>query len=1100
MEGFIKSIKGTLRGGCLKIAVCIAWCFSGYLAVAQLLPPPVQNYSANLWQGHQQLFSVAQDEKGVMYFAGNGDLGALSFDGTNWQRNPTTSKTFVRSLAFNKEGRLFVGGEREFGYFTVSKSGEYVFESLTSRLDSSNNNFTSIWNIHIDGNRVFFQANEALFVYENDSLQVLKPIVNFHTSHFANDQFFITEDSLGLLTYLDGELVAMPNASLFSQRQLSIYDMLASSEDEFLLLTSQLGLAIYSPSNEAEPLVKWDIPANALIKNSLPYCGVRYPNGDLAIGTIYGGLVVLSEDGTFIDMINENAGLQDNCVWNMALDNCNKLWLALDKGISCVDINSPVRFLNRSSGFEFGANAIERIGNHIVLGSGDGTYTFDRPNGDSLRTVGYSQNDLTPQPVSNIMTYAFFKKEELLYLAALDGVHTYNGERIEQLSGLSSTTAVLISEKQPDWIVCGSMKGVAAYSNTGVKLELFAPVTEASQRVFSLIENPNAPANVIEVWGGTQDNRLACYRFNEEAPGNPEVVIYDTTNGVPQSEINTFLYNGEIVFGARDGLYRQKPDGSFFRDPAFDRKVNGKIVEADFYRLIQAAGQQSEFYAIRKSTFTKGIQVGDSVVWFDDPFRLLEIGSARSMFVDTVANTLLLGGTDGFAEYNLSAIQTKAKPYHVVIREVVVGSDSLLFSGLFANAENNQALEQNKSSRPVLEYSDNALFFQFSAICFDAPEKVLYSFVLEGFDEDWSDWEIKTQKEYTNIPEGEYVFKVRAKNVFGNESEVASYSFQVLAPWYRTTWAYVLYIILFVLLVVGLLKLNSRRLTKANQRLKRLVHEKTGEIRHQKEEIEDQRDAITKKNKALMDSIGYAKSLQQAILPSAAKISSFFKSSFVLFEPRDVVSGDFYYFHEKAEHVFFAAVDCTGHGVPGALVSMSGSSLLDQIIIERDVNDPGIVLSGLNLGVHSVFRKEGAVAEANDGMDIALCVFEKESRILHFSGAHNPLIIVRNGEIISEKGDRTPIGGRTDLKFKFATKSIQTEPGDWVYIFSDGFADQFGGKNNRKYMLGRFKTLLTKIHSLPPEEQHATLERELAEWQGTRSRIDDVLVFGVKID
>jgi len=264
------------------------------------------------------------------------------------------------------------------------------------------------------------------------------------------------------------------------------------------------------------------------------------------------------------------------------------------------------------------------------------------------------------------------------------------------------------------------------------------------------------------------------------------------------------------------------------------------------------------------------------------------------------------------------------------------------------------------------------------------------------------------------------------------------------------------------------------------------------QILRQKEKIEEQKKDIT-------DSIVYAKHIQEAILPELEKVQSVLTESFILFKPKDIVSGDFYWFTQKKERVIFAACDCTGHGVPGAFVSLIGNDLLNQIIIEKDKDNPGEILSLLSMGMKSVFTRTGSEQQAKDGMDMSLCVFDKNFKTLEFAGAQNPLFLIRRGELIQIKGDKQPIGGSTELNYHFTNHKIELQKGDTIYIFSDGYQDQFGGDKDKKFTSRRFKQLLLDIQGESMENQKQILVQTIEKWKGDRVQLDDILVIGVKI-
>lgn len=270
-------------------------------------------------------------------------------------------------------------------------------------------------------------------------------------------------------------------------------------------------------------------------------------------------------------------------------------------------------------------------------------------------------------------------------------------------------------------------------------------------------------------------------------------------------------------------------------------------------------------------------------------------------------------------------------------------------------------------------------------------------------------------------------------------------------------------------------------------------------IKKAKEQIEVQRDEISYKNHEITSSIEYAKSLQDAILPDDSVIRQSLPVHFILWLPRDIVSGDFYWFYENEHTIFLAAADCTGHGVPGAFVSMTCHNILNQVVIDQKEEDPGTILSKANIAVSKVFKREGSLTQANDGMDIALVAIDRKEKTVRYAGAMNPLVRIHKKEVITYKADRYAIGGRTPGDYHFQTTEVKYEKGDWFYMFSDGFKDQFGGKDGKKYMNARFVQFLADHSHLSPTKQMEVLKQELGNWMGTYERTDDVLIAGFQL-
>ena len=296
--------------------------------------------------------------------------------------------------------------------------------------------------------------------------------------------------------------------------------------------------------------------------------------------------------------------------------------------------------------------------------------------------------------------------------------------------------------------------------------------------------------------------------------------------------------------------------------------------------------------------------------------------------------------------------------------------------------------------------------------------------------------------------------------------------------------------------------------------LEEKVKERTLKIEKQKEELSHQRDALAEKNtqlneayleieeqkKHIMDSIYYARRIQTAILPSFALLNAKLKTYFIFYLPKDIVSGDFYWMTEADGKVMIAAVDCTGHGVPGAFMSIVGFNQLNNAVQVKKARKASEILDELNKGVINTLNENTSESSIKDGMDMTLCVFDFPAKKVHFAGANNPIILIRDNKPIKYRGDRFPIGAYVENKIQsFANNEIDIMKGDMIYLFSDGYADQFGGPDNKKFFTKRFEDLLFEIHNKPLEEQKETLKTTLYNWMGANDQVDDVLVIGVKI-
>ena len=274
-------------------------------------------------------------------------------------------------------------------------------------------------------------------------------------------------------------------------------------------------------------------------------------------------------------------------------------------------------------------------------------------------------------------------------------------------------------------------------------------------------------------------------------------------------------------------------------------------------------------------------------------------------------------------------------------------------------------------------------------------------------------------------------------------------------------------------------------------------------VEAQRDELKVQRDLVVKQKDELIDSINYAKKIQTAMLPPEEYFHEFLPEVFILFKPRDIVSGDFYWIKQVKQYTIVAAADCTGHGVPGAFMSMLGMSYLNEIVHRREITQANQVLNELRKQIRNSLRQYGKPEEAKDGIDMGLCVIDDKKRVLQYSGANIPLYHIRNEngtpELREIKADRMPLGYYQGRFKTFTNREIALDLGDVLYLTSDGFIDQKGGKTGKKFLSKNFKDLLLKIHEEPFRDQKRILDNTITDWIGQNSQIDDILVIGFRV-
>lgn len=401
------------------------------------------------------------------------------------------------------------------------------------------------------------------------------------------------------------------------------------------------------------------------------------------------------------------------------------------------------------------------------------------------------------------------------------------------------------------------------------------------------------------------------------------------------------------------------------------------------------------------------------------------------------------------------------------------------------------AIQVNHVNYPLtndlsLSHKQNSIIFEYRCITLN-PDAVQYKIMLEGVDHQWRDPDTQTRATYSALRHGRYTFMVSAKSSAGvwNQAPV-SYNFVIRAPFYLT-WYFILSSIFAVgLAIFTYIKIRERALRRENAFLEEKVRDRTAIVVAQKEEL-------AQKNKDITDSIRYAKRIQFAILPEKSP----YPDTFILFKPKDIVSGDFYWFTETKDKEFFSAVDCTGHGVPGAFMSIIGHNSLTKIVREYGILEPGKILTQLNKEVLGTLHQRSDFGDVYDGMDLALVAYNRKEGILEYAGAFNPLYLIRDGEILETKADKASIGRSSlNTEVEFTNHRIKIKKGDTVYLFSDGYADQFGGELMKKFKYKNFKELILRIQTENMANQRTILDQTIEDWRGDVEQVDDILVIG----
>jgi ligand-binding sensor domain-containing protein/serine phosphatase RsbU (regulator of sigma subunit) len=464
---------------------------------------------------------------------------------------------------------------------------------------------------------------------------------------------------------------------------------------------------------------------------------------------------------------------------------------------------------------------------------------------------------------------------------------------------------------------------------------------------------------------------------------------------------------------------------------------------------------------------------------------------------------------DGLQNYEFNSGSYFASPSGEIFFGGISGvnyffADSILLNSLFPRVSftSHEVINRNGVNKTyideleelVIEPSDYMVTIEFASLDFSRPDRNRYKYKLIADSEAEQGWVDIGSQHYVTLSRpkpGNYTLYVKGSNSDQVWSEnTLKLKITVKPSLYSSNLAFTFYGLVALIIIYGGFRIYSRNQHKTIQILK--------EKEKASQEVARQREELIIKNANITDSLHYAQRIIQAMLPSQKLFKRLIPDSFILYLPKDIVSGDFYWVGERNNKVFVAVVDCTGHGIPGAFMSIIGLDLIRNITKKQGIEDPAEILNRLNAGVADTFR-EAEGTTVSDGMDLAFCAFDLKHGTIEYAGAFNPMYIVRNNNIIEYKGDRFAVGLATEKNQQvFKSHTVKLEEGDAIYIFSDGYEDQFGGPKGKKFKSRRFRHLLMTIAHLPMDEQKKILDDTIMSWKGNYEQVDDILLVGIR--
>lgn len=1109
----------------LFIIVLMIIASQAYAQINKFGYPIYKYYGLEDYTAGEQNWAVVKDTRGFLY-VGNNDNGVLEYDGVHWRQIPVSNNSNVRSLAADTSGFVYVGAVGEFGILVPDAHGSLFYKSLLPMVDSCHREgLANVWKTYALDSATYFCSATKVFKYSSDTVIVIDLPEYSNFTHIVDGKMYVGQYFDGLLEYDHDTIFHPVKSNKLSKTSVFVLDKV---NDSILLVgTVAEGVFLLNRNSLTVQNVKFNV-LNSFLKDNLLYHALlcsRYA----AFATLNGGVLV-TKDFQPTELYDNLFGLpEDQRVSFLYTENGlqSPLWASLNNGLIKIDWHLPFRILDNRNGLVGHVLDVLRYENSLYVATGSGLYKLEY---EQYHPIFHCILD---EEVWSLDTITDFQTGNTqLLIGTTRGVYTLSRggkplplePRVIGLPSLDKKYYVFDTYVDYDR---DRATVIVVHNNGYVVFEY-----KNSQWSFVTEEKLNAEIRSVMkfgqyYWLGSVFNGV--FRVDSDFSHLKKM---GAEGGLENDGSYKFhLLNDKLYVIALDGLFCfSEEDDRFVRDTVLGdvllkMQMSGTLLQADQHHIYFGMFRD-DVKRIVRTDFNGTYTAYDTAI-----FKRLPNVQFDCIYPD--GDVIWLGCSKGlYAFFPNQKAELDPIPFNAVIRKVILKNNHLLYDG---SGSFNHVLPDEQNIE--LAYSMNDITFAYSAPYFESEQLLLFSTMLEGYDSEWSKWDRKTERVYTNLPSGKYSFKVKVKNVYGVESKTEPFDFysnnnqsciefRVLLPWYLSIYAFVGYLILFVLIIRFFVRLRTAQLERDKVKLEEIVEQRTAEVVKQKDEIELQRDEIADKNQSITDSIHYASRIQQALLPSPKMFQNFVPEHFILFKPRDIVSGDYYWMTHIEQRTVIVAADCTGHGVPGAFMSMLGMSFLNEIVNKNEITTSGEILNELRSLVIESLKQDGGEMKSKDGMDLALYIIDHQKRVLEFSGANNPLYIIRpqtseekeaiaqndesklpkravfnDSHILEEiKADKMPIG----IYIKnnpFQTQKIPFVDDMILYTFSDGYVDQFGGPKRRKFMSKTFKELLIKIYDKPMDEQRQILEDTFYKWieEGDEVQVDDVVVLGVRI-
>lgn len=791
------------------IALCLILFSNHLLGQDKIMGlPEIRNYKKTEYKGDPQNWQIEQDKNGNLYFANN--KGLYQFDGSSWRKYSLPNSGLIRAFKIDKSGKIFVGGENEFGYFKPNTKGKMDYFSLSKSINKDARKLVDIvWKIHLFNDEVIFQSFVVTYIFKQNKLTSLKPASRFQFSFQVNNKLYFQDHKMGILEYKNSKLFPLKSTTVLNGDE--IWGIFPMPENKLLIATLNSGLYLYDHKKTSP----WNTEANAFIKKNVCLGGVSLKNKSVVLNSSTNGIIILDTTGKIIQHINHEKGLQNNTVLASFIDDKNNLWLGLNNGMAFINKNSPITHMGYSYGLSsVYASAIYK--DNIYVATDQGLYYHSLK--ENFKEEPFKFVEGTSGQTWNIQII----DGQLICGSNKGALVISNDNTAKKINSLGHLYFKKIPNK-PDFMIGSNYNGFGIFKKVSNNWQFTNQIEGIYGYPYSFeIDNQY-------IWY-KKDNLIYRLTLSEDMKKFENIKTYKNISNSNKGIQSIQNINNSIYFQTGNHFYTYSPNKESFIE---DKKLSTLFKNIPKIKSLNQDANGNLWYVFNESLGVLMKDQNNSYKNVVAPFSNFTGNLVTNYFSVNTFNSenIFIGLTDGLAHYNSKQKNDYINKPKAIIRSFIHPGDTLIL--------NNGQKEIDKHKLP---YKFNNVKFSFSSPTYENLDNVEFSFLLEGFDSRWSNWSNTSVKEYTNLREGNYTMKLKVRNSYGIQSEEASLLFTISPPWYRHPLAYFIYIVIIIFSIYMIRERMKMKIRKNKYyetiEQRKLYLEKEAKIRQEQYELE----------------------------------------------------------------------------------------------------------------------------------------------------------------------------------------------------------------------------------------------------------------------